>query len=216
MNQQLSNLSGTVAVNLSLNPGTDNTLDLGSSANSWRTLYADTSVLTPTLDTAAAGTLSLGGTATAISLLENTAVTGTLTTTGNVGVGIASPSTTLHVRTNNATVNQPQILVEQAGSGDSSIEFKDASGKSFYVGMDASAGSAFKISSSTAAQSSTLRPIRRRSGDFRLSSICATVPVARGCFTSSSSAPSYLPNCCASPPCTYSTGARSSRSTHHR
>jgi hypothetical protein len=34
-NQQLSNLSGTVAVNLSLNPGADNSINLGSSSFSW-------------------------------------------------------------------------------------------------------------------------------------------------------------------------------------
>jgi len=77
-NQQLSNLSGTVAVNLDLNPGGDNTLDLGSSANSWKTLYADTSVLTPTVDTASATTLALGTTtATAVSI-SRTGVTTTI------------------------------------------------------------------------------------------------------------------------------------------
>ncbi len=67
-NQQLSNL-GTTAINTSLNPDTDNAYDLGSSANSWRSLYADTSVLTPSVDRVNAGTLTIGTTnATAITI----------------------------------------------------------------------------------------------------------------------------------------------------
>jgi hypothetical protein len=97
-NQQLSNLSGTVAVNASLTPGTDNTLDLGSGANSWRTLYADTSVLTPSVDVASATTLNVGTTtATAVSISRTgvtTTVNGALTVTEagtfNGGLTVAS------------------------------------------------------------------------------------------------------------------------------
>ena len=59
-NQQLSNLSGTVAINTSLLPAGTNTIDLGSAANSFRTLYGATSVLTPTLDSAKAVPLNIG------------------------------------------------------------------------------------------------------------------------------------------------------------
>ena len=59
-NQQLSNLSGTVAINTSLLPAGTNTIDLGSAANSFRTLYGATSVLTPTLDSATAVALNIG------------------------------------------------------------------------------------------------------------------------------------------------------------
>jgi hypothetical protein len=68
-NQQLSNLSGTVAINTALLTAGDNLIDLGSSANSFRTLYADTSVLTGSVDTAAAAALNLGtGTQNALTV----------------------------------------------------------------------------------------------------------------------------------------------------
>lgn len=61
-NRQLSNLSGTVAINLGLVPAaaSDNALDLGSATYGWRSLYADTSVLTPLVGRATAGTLAIG------------------------------------------------------------------------------------------------------------------------------------------------------------
>ena len=43
-------------------PSTDNAYDLGSTAKRWRTLYADTGVQTPAVDTQVAGTLAVGGT----------------------------------------------------------------------------------------------------------------------------------------------------------
>jgi parallel beta-helix repeat protein len=80
---------------------------------------------------------------------------GLVNTTTQTFAGNKTFTGNLHVSANNSNVNQPIVMVEQSGSGDSSIELKDASGKSFYVGMDASAGSAFKISSSASVQSST-------------------------------------------------------------
>ncbi len=62
-NQQLSNL-GTTSINSALTPNANNSLDLGSAANSWKTLYAETSVITATIDTEAAGALTIGGTNT--------------------------------------------------------------------------------------------------------------------------------------------------------
>ncbi len=94
-NQSLSNLS-SVAINTSLLTGADNTIDLGSAAFSWRSLYADTSVLTPAVDTAAAGTLSLGATtATAITL-------------GKAGI---------------TTINAGALTVTQAFTTDSTAQF---------------------------------------------------------------------------------------------
>ncbi len=89
-NTALSNLS-SVAINTSLLTGADNTIDLGSAAFSWRSLYADTSVLTPTVDVSAAGTLSLGTTtATAITL-------------GRSGAEVTVDSTRLSVNGNSIT-----------------------------------------------------------------------------------------------------------------
>lgn len=48
-NTALSNLAA-VAINAALLPDGDNTRDLGSAAFSWRTLYAETSVLTPVVN----------------------------------------------------------------------------------------------------------------------------------------------------------------------
>ena len=73
---------------------------------------------------------------------------------GNVGIGTSDASRPLHISTNNSTTDAPTLLVEQSGTGDTSIELKDANGKRFFVGMDASAGGAFKIASSTSASTS--------------------------------------------------------------
>ena len=98
-NQQLSNLSGTVAVNLALNPAGDNTLDLGSSANSWRSLYADTSVLTPLLDNAGA-TLTVGSAATGVDICKtatcDTISIGTGGDADTITIGDSSDTTSLN------------------------------------------------------------------------------------------------------------------------
>ncbi len=84
-NQQLNNLSGTIAINQSLTPGANNSIDLGAGSFTWRTLYAGTSVLAPAIDTAAAGTLNIGtATATAINI-GNTGSTDTDIIVGNSG-----------------------------------------------------------------------------------------------------------------------------------
>jgi hypothetical protein len=109
----------------------------------------------------ASGNVTIGG----ATLMQNTATnalsvknaTGSATAlhvdTSNlyVGVGTAAPSRPLHVSANNALTNAPSLLVEQAGSGDASIEFKDASGRRFFAGIDRSGGSSFRIASSTSA-----------------------------------------------------------------
>lgn len=114
------------------------------------TLQAATSVNTPALRSVADSTTGIQ--------VQNTAGTTTImnidTQNARVGIGTTAPSTSLHVATNDATINQPALLVEQQGSGDASLELRDGSGKSFYVGMDRSSGSSFKISSSTSVQSS--------------------------------------------------------------
>src|SRR3990167_3593786 len=85
-NVGLSNLSG-VAINTSLLPGSDNSIDLGNGTTaSWRSSYFDTSVLTPLIDTVSAGTLNIGTTtATAIGLNQNTTVAAAKTFTVTSG-----------------------------------------------------------------------------------------------------------------------------------
>ncbi len=121
-NQQLSNLSGTVAVNLALNPGTDNTLDLGSAANSWRTLYADTSVLTPSVDVASAGTLSIGNsTATAVSIC-NSAACDTITIGSNADadtITVGDSNDTVGI--NGTTTITGNTSINTSGSGTTTI-----------------------------------------------------------------------------------------------
>src|SRR5581483_2189405 len=64
----LSNLA-SVAINTSLLPGVSNSIDAGSSSFLFRSGYFGTSVLTPSLDTASAGALTIGGTtATSIAI----------------------------------------------------------------------------------------------------------------------------------------------------
>ena len=99
-NQQLSNLSGTVAVNLSLIAGSDNALDLGSTSFGWRTVYADTSVLTPIVDTATATALNIG------------------TTTQNaLTVGRSGASTTINGNASSA-ITFGNFTVDASGNGD--------------------------------------------------------------------------------------------------
>ncbi len=97
-NAALSNLS-SVAINTALLPGADNTIDLGSGAFSFRTLYADTSTLSPSLDTAAAAALNIGTTTqNALTLGRSgatTAVNGsTITLTGTTNVNTSGTAGT--------------------------------------------------------------------------------------------------------------------------
>lgn len=75
------------------------------------------------------------------------------TLNGNLGVGTVSPTTTLHIAVNNSEVTRPHLLLEQLGSGDSTVEIKSNTG-SWFAGIDASDGGSFKINSSSNASSS--------------------------------------------------------------
>ena len=58
--------------------------------------------------------------------------------TGEVGIGITTPGTALHVRVNNAS-NVPQLRLEQAGTGDASQAYLTPA-NNFSVGIDATDG----------------------------------------------------------------------------
>lgn len=95
-NTALSNLS-SVAINADLLPGSDNTIDIGSSTTAFRSGYYSTSVNSPSFDTATAGALSIGATnASSISLGANTTITAgkSLTANGNALFQAAINSTT--------------------------------------------------------------------------------------------------------------------------
>jgi hypothetical protein len=72
-----------------------------------------------------------------------------------VGIGTATASRALDVSVNNSTVNGMPVLIEQAGSGDSGIEYK-AGGKNFYEGIDGTDG-VFKISSASASNGTVVQ-----------------------------------------------------------
>ncbi len=123
-NRQLSNLSGTVAVNLDLNPGADNTLDLGSSSFSWRTLYADTSVLTPSVDTASAGALGIGNsTATSVSIC-NSAACDTIT----IGTNADADAISIGDATDTFSLASTGLTVSTAGALGGITGYTQASG----------------------------------------------------------------------------------------
>jgi hypothetical protein len=68
-------------------------------------------------------------------------------TGGNVGIGTASPVTTLHAYRNTAGVGATGgILIDQDGTGDSAISFRLMGSEQFVVGLDNSDGDKFKIS----------------------------------------------------------------------
>ncbi len=96
---------------------------------------------------------TVAATSTSAFLAQNSGATATAlsadTSNSRVGIGTAAPTRTLDVSVNNATVNAMPILIEQAGTGDSGIEYKTTS-KNFYSGIDNTDG-VFKISSSYAA-----------------------------------------------------------------
>ena len=66
---------------------------------------------------------------------------------GNVGIGTTNPSNILHTYVNNTDTSVPGILVEQAGSGDSSIGFLLSGVRTWSVGVDNSDSDKFKIGS---------------------------------------------------------------------
>lgn len=81
-------------------------------------------------------------------------VNGNTTISGDLGIGTTSPSRSLQVTVNNSTINAPPVLIQQTGSGDSSIEFQNSS-TSFYIGQDSSNSNTFAINSSGAASSAS-------------------------------------------------------------
>ena len=58
----------------------------------------------------------------------------------------------LKVSKSSSSVSTALLQVEQTGSGDTTIELKNAAGSSYYLGMDQSAGGLFRIGSSTSAR----------------------------------------------------------------
>jgi hypothetical protein len=70
-----------------------------------------------------------------------------------VGIGVETATRPLHVYVSNSTTAGGPFLIEQAGSGDSSMEYKSTGG-SFYTGIDTSDAGKFKINSSVAAGTS--------------------------------------------------------------
>ena len=70
--------------------------------------------------------------------LQATGVTGSLVTTGNVGIGTASPSQKLHIYGTN-----PTALIQDPSTGYAILQLDNASGGSFYAGVDNSAGTGF-------------------------------------------------------------------------
>ncbi|MET0779432.1 MAG: hypothetical protein ABWY71_01220, partial [Candidatus Saccharimonadales bacterium] len=109
----------------------------------------------------AAGTVlvkNLADSASAFSV-QNAAGSSTVfdvdTVAGRVGIGTATPTRSLHLSVNNTSVDTPSMLVQQAGTGDSTLEIRNPS-QSYFLGVDTSDGSKFKISSTTAAATSTV------------------------------------------------------------
>jgi hypothetical protein len=70
-----------------------------------------------------------------------------ITNSGNVGIGTTSPSNILHTYVNNTDTSIPGILVEQAGTGDSSIGFLLSGVRTWSVGVDNSDSDKFIIGS---------------------------------------------------------------------
>ncbi len=90
-------------------------------------------------------------TATAFQV-QNAAGTTTVlnvdTTNARVGIGTTAPTRALDVSVSDASNTSLPLIVRQASSGDAGIEIKNSSA-SFYVGVDTSDNSNFKITSNT-------------------------------------------------------------------
>lgn len=67
-----------------------------------------------------------------------------------VGVGTATPSATLHVATSTSSLATPTLLVDQQGTGNSTIGLKTAT-DTWYMGVDSNDGGTFKINSAASA-----------------------------------------------------------------
>jgi hypothetical protein len=72
---------------------------------------------------------------------------GNVTIANNLGIG-AAPTRKLDLYTSDSNVTAPALRLQQAGSGDAVMEYS-ANGKSYFVGVDTSDSTKFKISSST-------------------------------------------------------------------
>ncbi len=97
-------------------------------------------------------TASLSGTSSGSAYTLGNAARVTVAQNGNVGLGTASANRLLDVAVNNTQVSAPMELLEQAGTGDSSLEFKNTNaGQSIYVGQDNSNGGSFTVNSSATA-----------------------------------------------------------------
>lgn len=111
-NTALSNLVGT-SINQSLVANANNTLDIGSTSNVWRTGYFGTSVLAPLFDTISAGALSIGTTnATSINIGTNATAH-----TINIGTDGTTPQTVTIGSQNTTSATTIQ-------GGDAGIAFK--------------------------------------------------------------------------------------------
>lgn len=63
---------------------------------------------------------------------------------GNVGIGTESPLRKLHISSSDTAVN-PNVLIEQAGTGNASLGFKIAGSTEFNMGIDNADNNKFKI-----------------------------------------------------------------------
>jgi hypothetical protein len=104
----LSNLA-SVAINTSLLPASNNTIDAGSAALGFRTGYFATSILAPAIDTISSGILSIApGTASSISLGKDTTIVAAKTFTVSSGLTSLTGATTgdaLNVSNSTSTGN---------------------------------------------------------------------------------------------------------------
>ena len=74
---------------------------------------------------------------------DGTATRMALNSAGNIGIGVTSPSTRLHLKTDNDS-NFPQLKIDNAGTGDAALFF--TAGSVWSMGVDNSDSDKFKIS----------------------------------------------------------------------
>lgn len=114
------------------------------------TLQASASVNTPAIRSVADSTTGIQ--------IQNTAGSTTImnidTQNARVGIGTTAPSSKLHVATNDAVTNNAQLLVEQQGAGDATLALKTTA-ETWNIGADTSDGSTLKISTASAASTTT-------------------------------------------------------------